>query len=223
MSFLVISVLGPPGSGKGTQAEKLIAKYNLAYVNMGGILRELKEKNTPLSEEVSSYLDKGLLVPDEVIIKVLEDYLSGIGRLDGIVFDGFPRVLSQAKYFDEFLNQKGQQIDLVIYFTLSEDEIIKRLANRRTCSQCGRVFNLVTNPPQKEGICDSCGGQLIVRSDETPEAISNRLKQFKEKTLPVVEYYKNKGLVEEVDAQRPIEVIFEDIVARLRKRVLSNE
>lgn len=215
-----IVLIGPQGSGKGTQAEKLVSKYNLAYINMGGILRSLKDQQSPLSQKVSEYMEKGLLVPDEVIVEVLKEYLAGIGRLDGIVFDGFPRVLSQAHYFEEFLKSQGQKIDLVIYFTLSKDEILKRLTNRRTCSQCGRVYNLLTNPPQKEGICDVCQGELIIRTDDTPEAIENRLQEFNQKTLPVVEFYRQKGLVEEVDAARPIDVIFEDIENRLRKRNL---
>jgi len=215
-------LIGPQGSGKGTQAEKLVDQFNLAYVSMGNLLRALKATDSPLAQKVASYIDKGLLVPDEVIVEVLNNHLSAIGRLDGIIFDGFPRVVSQAEYFEKFLSEKNQKIDMVIYLTLDKNEIIKRLTNRRTCRQCGRVYNLLTNPPKKEGICDVCGGELIVRDDETPQAIENRLKEFEEKTLPVVEYYRQKGILEEVDGARPIDVIFEDIVERLKKRHLIN-
>lgn len=215
-----ILLIGPQGSGKGTQAEKLIQKYNLAYVNMGGIFRSLKAKDTPLSKKATEFVEKGVLVPDEIVIQLIQEYLGNIGRLDGIVFDGFPRVVSQARYFENFLREKGQKIDLVFFLTLSREETLKRLANRRTCGKCGQVFNVVTNPPKKEGICDVCQGKLIIRSDETPGATKTRLNEFWEKTKPLIEYYQKKGILEEVDGNRPIDTIFADIVERLEKRNL---
>ncbi len=216
-----ILLIGPQGSGKGTQAEKLIEKYGLAYVNMGGIFRSLKDKDTPLAKRATEFVEKGILVPDDIVIELINEYLSGINRLDGIIFDGFPRVLAQAQYFDKFLAEKNQKIDVVIYLTLTKEETLKRLGSRRTCSVCGKVFNILTNPPKKEGVCDACGGSLIVRTDETPEAIETRLNQFMTKTQPLIEYYGQKGIVEEIDGNRPIDLIFEDIVERLKKYELN--
>ena len=218
-----ILLVGPQGSGKGTQAEKLIEKYGLAYVNMGGIFRSLKDKDTPLAKRATEFVEKGILVPDDIVIELINEYLSGLNRLDGIIFDGFPRVLSQAQYFDKFLTEKNQKIDVVVYLTLTKEETLRRLGARRTCSLCGKVFNILTNPPKKEGICDSCGGNLMVRTDETPEAIETRLNQYLVKTQPLIEYYKTKGIVEEIDGNRPIETIFTDIVERLEKRNLVKD
>lgn len=215
-----ILIIGPQGSGKGTQAEKLTERFGLAYVSMGGIFRSLKDKDTPLAKRATEFVEKGILVPDDIVIELINEYLNGIGRLDGIVFDGFPRVLSQAEYFDKFLAEKGKKIDVVFYLTLSKEETLKRLGSRRTCSKCGKVYNIITTPPQKEGLCDTCGGELIVRTDETPEAIETRLNEFSVKTTPLINYYGQRGIVEKVDGDRPIDVIFEDIVSRLEKRGL---
>jgi len=214
-------LIGPPSSGKGTQAEKLAEKFQLAYVNMGGIFRKMKNEETPLAHKVREYYGKGVWVPDEIVIQVINEYLRGLGRLDGVVFDGFPRVLNQGIYFDQYLNEKGQKIDLVIYLSLPEEETRKRISNRRACEKCDQVYNLLTKRPKTEGICDLCQGKLIVRSDETPEAIETRLKEFRTKTVPLIEYYRKRGLLEEVDGNRPIEVIFGDLLQRIKKRGLA--
>jgi adenylate kinase len=215
-----ILLVGPIASGKGTQAEKLIEKFNLAHVEMGSLLRSITREETPLGRKVKGFLDSGKLVTDDIVAEVVNNYLQSVGRLDGILFDGFPRILSQAKYFEEFLSQKGLKIDVVLYLTLPKEEILSRILNRRTCEKCGRVYNLVTNPPKTEGVCDDCGGKLISRSDETPEKTAVRVKWFEDEVIPMIEYYRQKGLVEEIDGNRPIEVIFEDIVERLKKRRL---
>ncbi|HUW24437.1 MAG TPA: nucleoside monophosphate kinase [Patescibacteria group bacterium] len=215
-----ILLVGPIASGKGTQAEKLIEKFELANVEMGSLLRSVAEEETPLGEKVKKFLDSRTLVTDDIVVEVVNKYLDGIGRLDGILFDGFPRKLPQAQYFEDFMGKKGLKIDVVINLTLPREEIFKRLQNRRTCEKCGKVYNLLTNPPKTEGLCDFCGGKLIKRSDETSEKTAVGLSQFEEITLPMIEYYRQRGLVEEVDGNRPIEVIFEDIVERLKKRRL---
>lgn len=215
-----ILLIGPQASGKGTQAEKLVQRFNLAYVNMGGILRSLKDKDTPLAKKATEFVKKGILVPDEIVIQLINDYLKSLGRLEGIVFDGFPRMVSQAEYLEKLLREKDQKIDVVIFLTLSREETLNRLANRRTCVKCGQVYNLLTKPPKKKGVCDVCQEELVIRSDETAAAIETRLKLFWEKTKPLSEYYRAKGMVEEVDGNRPIDIIFEDIVERLKKRGL---
>ncbi len=214
-------ILGPLASGKGAQAEKLVKKFNLAYVEMGGLLRKIAQEKSPLGQKVNHYINVlGQLVPDEVIIEVINDYLKNIGRLDGILFDGFPRIISQAEYFEKFLAQNKKKIDLVVFLELPKEEIFKRLANRRICQKCGKTYNLLTVPSKKPGVCDFCGGELIVRSDETPERITSRLGWFEKQVRPLIEYYRKRGLLEEVDGDRPIEVVYEDILGRLKKRGL---
>ena len=215
-----ILLIGPQGSGKGTQAEKLIGSFDLAHVEMGGLLRKISKEENPLGEKVSDLKNNGKMVPDEIIIEIVNNYLSSIGRLDGILFDGFPRIISQAQYFEKYLESKNQKLDLVINLSLPREEVFKRLSSRRTCEQCGHIFNIVTNPPKTEGVCDSCGGELIIRKDETPEKINARLDAFENQTVPMIEFFRKKGLVEEVDGNRQIETIFADIVERLKKRSL---
>jgi len=215
-------LLGPQASGKGTQAEKLAEKFNLAYVEMGGILRKIAHQNSSLGSKINELINiKGVLVPDKLIFQVMNDYLGRIEILKGIIFDGFPRVISQARYLEKFLTKKGQKIDLAIYLTLPRKETFKRLAGRRICEKCGKVYNLLTAPPKREGICDLCGGKLIVRPDETPEKIKRRLEEFEKQTKPLIKFYKEKGILEEVDGNQPIEVVFEDILSRLAKRGLG--
>ncbi len=218
-----ILIVGPQASGKGTQAEKLIDKYKLTHVESGGLLRNISKDGTPFGNQVAEIINSGQLLPDEMIIKVIDNYLAGVGNHVGILFDGSTRVVSQAEYFDKYLDQEGQKLDLVVYLTLPREEVFKRLVNRRTCSQCGKVFNVLTKLPKKEGICDFCGGTLVIREDETPEKINKRLDGFENKTVPMIEFYKQKGMVEEVDGNRPIEVIFADIVERLKKRGLIQD
>jgi len=215
-----ILIVGPQASGKGTQAEKLIEKFGLARVEMGNLLRNIAKEQTSLGYKVADLVNNGKLVPDELVIEILGQYLNGIGRLEGILFDGFPRIISQAEYFEKFLQEKGQKLDLVIYLTLPREEVFKRLTNRRTCSKCGKVFNLLTKPPKVTGVCDICGGELVVRADETPEKINSRLDWFEKGVLPMIDFYRQRGMVEEIDGNQPIEVVFEDIVKRLRERGL---
>lgn len=215
-----ILLVGPIASGKGTQAQKLIERFSLAHLEMGSLLRLISKEETDLGYKIKEYLDSGKLVTDDIVAKVVESYLQNIGRLDGILFDGFPRVLSQAKYFEDFLSKKGLKIDVVLFLTLPKEEILGRILNRRTCEKCGRIFNIVTNPPKMEGTCDDCSGKLISRSDETPRKTAVRIKWFENEVIPMVSFYKERGIIEEIDGNRPIEVIFEDIVGRLKKRGL---
>ncbi len=213
-------IVGPQASGKGTQTEKLIDRFGLTHVEMGGILRTISRQDTDLGKEVSGFINNGLLVPDDIIIKVINAYLQNLGESHGTLFDGFPRVISQAQYFEQYLAQKGQKLDLVIYLTLPREEVFKRLSNRRTCSACGKVFNILTKPSKKEGVCDFCGSELIIRQDETPEKINKRLDEFDTKTMPMIRYFQAKGLVEEFDGNRPIDDIFNAIVESLKEHGL---
>lgn len=216
-----ILLIGAPSSGKGTQAEKLIERFNLGYIEMGKLLRKISQEETPLGSKVKKFLDEGKLVSDEIVIEVVKNYLKGIGRLGGILFDGFPRIIPQAEYLENFLSQNGKRLDLVIYLVVPREEIFKRISNRRMCEKCGKTFNLITKPSQKGEVCDYCGGRLIIRSDETPEKVNVRLDQFENQTKPLIERYREKGLLEEVDGNRPIEPIAEDIFSRIAKRGLA--
>lgn len=216
-----ILLIGPQASGKGTQAEKLVEKFSLAYVEMGALLRKIAKEETPLGYKVNETINiEGKLVSDEIIFKVINDYLGKIGRFDGIVFDGFPRTLSQAEYFGGYLQKKGKKFDVVVFLTLPREVTFKRLIGRRICPKCDSTYNVLTKPPKKEGICDSCGSKLITRADETPEKIEARLNEFENQTKPLIDLYKKIGILEEVNGNSPIEVIFGEILARLKKRGL---
>ncbi len=184
-----ILLVGPIASGKGTQAQKLIEKFSLAHLEMGGLFRSITKEETPLGSKVKEFIDNGKLVTDDIVVEVVENYLKGIGRLDGILFDGFPRVLSQAQYFEEFLTKKGLKLDIVLYLTLPKEEILNRILNRRTCEKCGKIFNVITNPPKTEGLCDDCGGKLVSRSDETPEKTATRIEWFEKEVIPMINFY----------------------------------
>lgn len=219
-----ILLIGPSASGKGTQAEKLVSRFNLGYLEMGGLLRKISKEETPLGYKVNEYINiKGQLVPDEIIIEVVNSYLNSLGRLEGILFDGFPRIVSQAKIFEEFLAKKGKKLDLAIYLKVPRQIIFDRIASRRICEQCGLAYNLITNPPKTENFCDRCGGKLVIRGDETPEKIEARLDWFEKQTKPMIRYYQKQGILEEVDGNRPIEKIASDIVVRLKKRGLVSD
>jgi len=216
-----IILIGPQAAGKGTQGVKLAEKFKLPYVEMGKILRQIASEESPLGKKVNELINiKGVLVPDEIIYQVIEKHLKSLIDNNGFIIDGFPRVISQAEYFEKFLASYGEKVDMVIYLTLPKEETFRRLINRRVCQKCGRAYNLLTAPPKKEGICDVCGGKLIVRADETPEKIKTRLKEFFRQTMPVVDFYRKKGILEEIDGNQPIDIVFEDILSRLKRKGL---
>jgi len=215
-----IVLIGQPASGKGTQAEKLVEKYGLANVEMGGILRKISKEDSDLGRQIKSIIEEGKLVPDQMTIEILIKHLENLNRLDGIIFDGFPRVITQAEAFEKYLAEKGKKIDLAIYLDLPREEVFKRLVNRRLCEKCGKTFNLLTKPSRAGDLCDSCGGKLVVRTDETPEKVNVRLDLFEQQTRPVIEYFAQKGILEKVDGNRSIEDIFAEIALRISRRNL---
>lgn len=210
-----IILLGPPGSGKGTQAKLLSKRYGIPHIAMGDILREEVAKKTPLGEKVEVYMSKGELVPDEVAIEVLKKRLREADCSNGFILDGFPRTLNQAKALDDMLSGLNLKIDAVIYIEVPDGEIIKRLSLRRTCKVCGRVYNLHYNPPKQDGICDVCGGELIIRDDDRPEVIRNRLKVYNEQTKPLVDYYEKHKLLIRINGVDSIDKVFQRIVEKL--------
>jgi adenylate kinase len=217
---LNLILLGPPGSGKGTQGEKLQEDHHLPYYATGDILRAAVKEGTEVGKQAKEYMDRGDLVPDEVIIGVIGERVQSEEAADGFILDGFPRTVPQAEALDEEMNDLGRDITAVILIDVSEEEIIRRLSGRRTCEAEGHVFHVEFNPPKQEGVCDVDGSKLVARDDDKPEVIRNRLEQYESKTKPLVDYYEKKGILQKVDGARPPDEVEERIhavIATLRK------
>ena len=202
--------LGPPGSGKGTQAKKLSEKFNLVHISTGDILRKAIKDGTELGKNAKSFVDAGNLVPDDIILGMIKEELTG--NDSGFIFDGFPRTLAQAEGLEGLLKDLGMNIDRVINLRIADQVIINRLVARRLCKTCGFDYNLKTRPPKSEGLCDRCGGELFQRSDDNAEIIGNRLFVYKEKTRPIEEFYRTRGLLVDVDGGKGFEEVFDSIV-----------
>ena len=201
-------LLGKPGSGKGTQAQMISRKLRIPQISTGEILRKMENENTPLGRLIKSRLDRGLFVSDRIAVKITIDKLKKPESKKGFILDGFPRTLSQAK-----LLEKTIKIDKVIYLDVPDSLIVKRLSSRREC-YCGTVYNMITNSPKKDEICDRCGRKLYIRKDDRPETIKKRLKIYNKLTKPVADFYKKKGILVKVDGSRKIKKIFNDIVKK---------
>lgn len=209
-----IILLGPPGSGKGTQARFITEKYGISGISTGDMLRDEVKNKTELGLKAKEYMDAGKLVPDDLVIKMVEERLNK----EGYVLDGFPRTLSQAKSLDKILDRMNERIDYVIYIDISEEELIKRMSGRRICKDCGSVYHLLFNPPKVDGKCDLCEGELYQRDDDKEETIRKRLKVYKEDTKPLIKYYKDKGILRRVDGSKDIEEVkntIEDIISNI--------
>ncbi|MBM3205715.1 nucleoside monophosphate kinase [Candidatus Shapirobacteria bacterium] len=211
-----LAILGPQASGKGTQAQLLAKKTGLFLLEMGDVCRDLAAQKTTLGQKVASFINQGRLVPDRMMIKILKNFLNPKNLKKGILFDGFPRKLGQVKILENELKRWQSQIDKVIFLNLSLEESRRRLSARRVCPRCGRNYNLITRPPKKKGICDQCGVALIIRADETDEAIKRRLALYQQETLPVIEYYRDKGILLEINGDQPVEVIQQEILESLK-------
>jgi adenylate kinase len=201
--------LGPPGSGKGTQAKKMVERYGLAHIATGDILRKAIKDKTGLGVKAGKFVDDGELVPDEIILGIIKEELTE--KTNGFIFDGFPRTLVQAVGLDGILSELGLNLDYVISFKIADGTIIDRLVSRRLCKKCGFEFNLKTRPPKVEGVCDRCGGELYQRTDDTVDVINNRLSVYREKTKPIEDYYKKKGILIEVDGGKDFGEVFGSI------------
>ncbi len=211
----IIIMFGPPGAGKGTQAERLQEEFGFLHVSTGDILREAVERKTPVGLKAKEYMDKGELVPDDVMIPIVRNKLEECKDVPGFLFDGFPRTIAQAEMLDEVLSQTGGSIDRVIYLNTPSDVIVKRLSGRRTCESCGKIYHVVTMRPEIEGRCDECGGNLVQREDDTEKTILNRLQVYEEQTAAILEYFKGKGILLEVDGALPVEESYETIRANV--------
>ncbi len=212
-----IILLGPPGAGKGTQAKKIAEHYSLPHISTGDILRENISNNTSLGIKAKSYMAKGELVPDELLITIIRDRLSKPDCLKGFLLDGYPRTVPQADALQMILTESNKKLDVVLNIDVDDEELVKRLSGRRVCASCGMSYHMIFNPPKEDEICDKCGGKLYQREDDKPEAIRNRLIVYKKQTQPLIEYYTRKSLLRTVDGGKDIPEIFKDIKKILEK------
>ena len=207
--------LGPPGVGKGTQAEFLAKNKGIPKLSTGDLLRDAVKKQTNLGLEAKSYMDRGELVPDQVVIGLVREKLGSAECQNGFLLDGFPRTVPQADQLALIMKASGISLDQVIYFTIKKDEIIKRVSGRRSCPDCNAVYHIQSVPPQKEGICDECGAKLIQRNDDKPETIESRLTVYNDQTAPLIEYYKAKSILSELDGAGAVEDVQRRLIALL--------
>jgi len=210
-----IVLLGAPGAGKGTQAKKLVDKYGIPQISTGDILRKAVADGTPLGKEAKAYMDKGELVPDSVVIGLVKERLSQDDCKKGFILDGFPRNTAQAEVLDKVLEEAGIPLQVALSVDVDMDILMKRLTGRRTCRQCGQMYNIYFSPSQKEGVCDKCGGELYQRDDDKEETIRKRLEVYEAQTAPLIEYYKNKGILKSVEGTGEIDEIFAKICSIL--------
>jgi adenylate kinase len=206
-----IILLGPPGAGKGTQAKMLIDKYRMPQISTGDILRAAVKEGTPLGKEAKSFMDKGQLVPDSVVIGIVEERIQQPDCQRGYMLDGFPRTVPQAEALDEMLKKRKSKIDHVVSIEVATDELVKRLTGRRTCRECGEGFHIHSKPPKKAGKCDKCGAELYQRDDDNEKTVTARLQVYENQTFPLIEYYKKQGKVKPVDGLGEMKTIFERI------------
>lgn len=210
-----IIMLGAPGAGKGTQAIMIAEKYNIPHISTGDIFRANIKNQTELGKKAKSYMDQGLLVPDELTCDLVVDRIAKKDCENGYILDGFPRTIPQAEALTAALSAQGGQIDYAIDVDVPDSNIVNRLGGRRACLKCGATYHIKFNTPKKEGICDSCGEALVLRDDDRPDTVQKRLDVYHAQTQPLIEYYKEKGVLRKVDGTVPVEEVFAAICAIL--------
>lgn len=210
-----IILLGPPGAGKGTQAKMLIGAYGIPQISTGDMLREAVKNQTPLGLEAKKFMDSGQLVTDEVVIGLVKERIAKPDCAKGFMLDGFPRTVAQAEALDGVLSEMGKNIDHVVSIEVPNEELMGRLTGRRTCKACGQGYHVMFDPPEKEGVCGKCGGELYQRDDDNEETVGNRLKVYESSTKPLIDYYQGKGLLRPIDGVGAIDDIFGRVKAVL--------
>ncbi|WP_070121492.1 adenylate kinase [Bacillus marinisedimentorum] len=204
-------LMGLPGAGKGTQAERIVEKYGVPHISTGDMFRAAIKEGTPLGLEAKSFMDKGELVPDEVTVGIVRDRLGKDDCRKGFLLDGFPRTTAQAEALEKLLSELERPIDHVIYIDVDKDILMERLTGRRICKNCGATYHVVFNPPAAEGKCDKCGGELYQREDDNEKTVANRLEVNLKQTQPLIDFYEGKGYLEKVNGDQDIDKVFEDV------------
>jgi adenylate kinase len=208
-----VAFLGPPGAGKGTQARDLAQEWGALHLATGDMLREAVAAGSPLGREAKSYMDQGALVPDDVIIRMMAERLGAADAGRGFILDGFPRTIAQAEALARLLKDLGQTLDTVVYFDVSEPELLRRLTGRRVCRACGHSYHVTSNPPKRAGVCDACGGELYQRDDDGEATVRNRLEVYRRQTAPLLDYYRQRNLLVTVSGEGPVVTIRDAIRA----------
>jgi len=208
-----VAFLGPPGAGKGTQARELAQEWRVPHLATGDMLREAVAAGTPLGREAKGYMDQGALVPDDVIIRMMGERLGKADAGRGFILDGFPRTIAQAEALAKLLKDLGQSLDTVVYFEVSEPELLRRLTGRRVCRACGHSYHMTSNPPKRAGVCDECGGELYQRDDDAETTVRKRLDVYQRQTAPLLDYYRQRSLLATVSGEGPLATIRDAIRA----------
>lgn len=211
-------LLGPPGAGKGTQAETIVKEFSIPHISTGDIFRQNIKEGTALGKKAKEYMDKGLLVPDELTVELVKDRLLQDDCRIGFLLDGFPRTIFQADALEDALKSMNQKLNFVINIEVRKELLIERAVGRRVCKNCGQTYHMTFSKPKKEGICDNCGGELIQRKDDTEETAVRRINVYREQTQPLIDYYTKKGIIINIDGEKPIAEVGRDIVAKMRNR-----
>jgi adenylate kinase len=212
---MLIILLGPPGAGKGTQAERLVSKYNLVYIATGDILRSAIKSGSPLGKQAQEYMEQGQLVPDAIVVGIARERLMESASTNGALLDGFPRTVAQARSLDEVLKTMGLKIDRVVHIEVEEAELIARLTGRRVCRDCGANYHIKFNSPKVRNVCDQCGGELYQREDDSLSTVTERLAVYKNQTEPLIDYYLAQGVLSTINGNQEIDTIFAEISALL--------
>jgi len=212
-----IVLVGPPGAGKGTQAQFIASHLSIPKISTGDIFRANVSGNTPLGQKAKEFMDRGDLVPDEVTIAMVRDRLAEEDAQEGFLLDGFPRNVPQAETLKKILSEMDRKLDLVLELVVDDDEVVRRLSGRRTCRKCGRIWHVAFDPPTKDGVCDNCGGELFQRDDDREETIRHRLEVYQEQTAPLASFYADEGILVGLDATGPVEEVTERALAALRR------
>ncbi|WP_106495493.1 adenylate kinase [Lentibacillus sp. Marseille-P4043] len=210
-------LMGLPGAGKGTQAEKIVEKYHIPHISTGDMFRLAIKEGTELGKKAKEYMDQGALVPDEVTIGIVEERLQKDDCQDGFLLDGFPRTIAQADALQSLLTKMDEDIDYVLHVNVPEENLLERLTGRRICPTCGTTYHVLFNPPKEEGVCDKDGSTLIQRDDDKAETVKNRLDVSIEQTMPLLDYYQDKGYLVTVNGDQEIDKVFQDIQAKIEK------
>lgn len=215
MIILRLVLLGPPGAGKGTQASAIVKKYNIPHISTGDIFRANIKMGTELGKKAKEYMDKGLLVPDNLVVSIVKERLTEDDCKEGFLLDGFPRTVKQGEALDIELEQMGLKLDKVVNIDVEREILIERAIGRRICKNCGATYHIEFNPPKEEGVCDLCEGKLFQRDDDKKETVERRIEVYQKQTKPLIDYYTKKRLILNVDGSKPIDMLFEEIIKAL--------